>query len=42
MKVDQEPLSKKTIKRIEDGLKYIKEGRYYIEEEVAAELGIRE
>ncbi|MFZ2499145.1 MAG: DUF7557 family protein [Methanosarcina sp.] len=42
MAVDPEPLSKETIKRIEEGLKDIKEGRYYTEEEVAAELGIRD
>ncbi|MCC4771621.1 hypothetical protein FXV91_16045 [Methanosarcina sp. DH2] len=40
--VDSEPLSEETIKKIEKGLKDIKEGRYYTEEEVAAELGIRD
>jgi predicted transcriptional regulator len=42
MAVDPEPLSEETIKRIEDGLKDIKKGMYYTEEQVAAELGIRE
>lgn len=40
--VDSEPLSEETIKKIEKGLKDIKEGRYYTEEEVASELGIRD
>jgi len=40
--VDSEPLSEETIKKIEKGLKDIKEGRYYTEEEVAAKLGIRD
>lgn len=40
--IDSEPLSEETIKKIEEGLKDIKEGKYYTEEEVAAELGIRD
>jgi predicted transcriptional regulator len=42
MAVDSEPLSEETIKIIEEGLEDIKKGRYYTEEQVAVELGIRE
>lgn len=41
MTVDPEPLSKETIKKIEEGLEDIKNGRYYTEEQVFAELGIK-
>ncbi len=40
MATDPEPLSKETIKRIEEGLEDIKKGRYYTEEEIAEELGL--
>ena len=41
MTVDPEPLSEETIKKIEKGLEEIKNSRYYTEEEVFAELGIK-
>ena len=42
MAFDREPLKEEIIERIEKGLKDMKKGRYYTEEEVATELGIRE
>jgi hypothetical protein len=38
---DNMPLSDETIRKIEEGLKEYKEGKYYSIEEVAEELGIR-
>lgn len=36
--IDHEPLSNESLRKIEEGLKDIKEGRYYTLEEVEAEL----
>jgi predicted transcriptional regulator len=41
MAYDQEPLSDETINRIEEALEDFKRGRYYTQEEVEAELGLR-
>ncbi|HIH74495.1 MAG TPA: hypothetical protein HA306_04460 [Methanosarcina sp.] len=38
MSYDHEPLSAETIKKIEEGLKDIKEGKYYTHEEVWKQL----
>ena len=38
MSYDHEPLSDETIKKIEEGLKDIKEGKYYTHEEVWKQL----
>lgn len=41
MAYDQEPLSDETISRIEEALENFKRGKYYTQEEVEAELGLR-
>lgn len=41
MATDDEPLSEETLKRIEDALEDLKQGRYYTEEEIEAELELR-
>jgi predicted transcriptional regulator len=41
MAYDQEPLSDETIYRIEEALEDLKRGKYYTQEEVEAELGLR-
>jgi predicted transcriptional regulator len=41
MAYDQEPLSDETINRIEEALEDLKRGKYYTQEEVEAELGLR-
>jgi predicted transcriptional regulator len=38
MAADEEPLSDETLKRIEEALEDLKQGRYYTEEEIEAEL----
>jgi predicted transcriptional regulator len=38
MATDDEPLSDETLKRIEEALEDLKQGRYYTEEEIEAEL----
>jgi len=38
MATDDEPLSKAALKRIEEALDDLKQGRYYTEEEIEAEL----
>jgi predicted transcriptional regulator len=38
MATDDETLSEETLKRIEDALEDLKQGRYYTEEEIEAEL----
>jgi predicted transcriptional regulator len=38
MATDNETLSEETLKRIEDALEDLKQGRYYTEEEIEAEL----
>ena len=40
MQIDDIPLGKETLKRIEEALEDLKQGRYYTEEEIKAELGI--
>ena len=41
MAFDDEPLSEDTLKRIAEALEDRKQGRYYTEEEIKEELGIR-
>jgi len=41
LKIDEEPLSKETIKKIEDALEDIKKKRVYSTEEVRRILGIK-
>jgi predicted transcriptional regulator len=41
MATDNETLSEETLKRIEDALEDLKQGRYYTEEEIEAELELR-
>jgi predicted transcriptional regulator len=41
MAYDQEPLSDETINRIEEALEDLKRGKYYTQEEVEAEMGLR-
>jgi predicted transcriptional regulator len=41
MAYDKEPLNDETIRRIEESLEDFKRGKYYTQEEVEAELGIR-
>jgi len=38
MATDDEPLSEAALKRIEEALDDLKQGRYYTEEEIEAEL----
>jgi predicted CopG family antitoxin len=38
MATDDEPLSDETLKRIEEALEDLKQGKYYTEEEIEAEL----
>ena len=38
METEDEPLSEETFKRIEEALEDLKQGRYYTEEEIEAEL----
>ena len=40
MAYDEEPLSESTLERIEEGLKDLKSGKYYTQEEIEAELGL--
>jgi len=40
MAYDEEPLSDSTLERIEEGLKDLKSGKYYTQEEIEAELGL--
>ncbi|MCC7577092.1 MAG: hypothetical protein KK926_09695 [Methanomethylovorans sp.] len=41
MAYDEEPLSDPTLERIEEALKDLKNGKYYTQEEIEAELGLR-
>jgi predicted transcriptional regulator len=41
MAYDEEPLSKDTLKRVEEALHDLKEGNYYTQEEIEAELELR-
>jgi predicted transcriptional regulator len=41
MAYDSEPISDDTIRRIEESLEDFKRGKYYTQEEVEAELGLR-
>jgi hypothetical protein len=41
MAIDDEPLSEETLKRIDEALEDLKQGRYYTEKEIKEELGIR-
>ncbi len=38
MATDDEPLNEETLKRIEDAIEDLKQGRFYTEEEIEAEL----
>lgn len=40
MAYDEEPLSDSTLERIEEALKDLKNGKYYTQEEIEAELGL--
>jgi len=40
MAYDEEPLSDLTLKRIEEALKDLKNGKYYTQEEIETELGL--
>lgn len=41
MATDDEPLSEETLKRIEEALEDLKQGRYHTEKEIEAELELR-
>jgi hypothetical protein len=41
MAYDEEPLSDSDLERIEEALKDLKNGKYYTQEEIEAELGLR-